>query len=450
MKFRKICAAATAALMCLTMSSCGGHETEQLPDTAAETSPEEKKTVKMTVMGIDTALEVHIADFNKTSAEYEIEVTDRGINNLSNVIDTLNLEIIAGNTPDIIDSFFLPMESYVEKGVFADLYNFIDSDPDMCREDFLENIFTAYEINGGLYQNITNFKLDTLMGKSSIVGEMQGRTSDDFIDLAEKYPDKKFVDMPLDRYGIFDEFMRYGWQSFIGTETGKCDFNGKRFILILEFCNTFPEKYDSSVMLDPSWRQNEEENLINGKTLFTLWDRNIDNFYSFRKLEEYTFGEPIVVTGYPDSEGNGVLIDADGSFAIFEKSSVKEGAWEFLRYYYSDEYQKWIVKGDERYGSSGFPVKKSALEFAAEDAKKGLYLSYWEGYSDAYTPNTDDDNQRIIDLINGAACRVETSENFVYNIIREEAEMYFSGQRPAEETAEIIQNRVQLYLNENG
>ena len=31
----------------------------------------------------------------------------------------------------------------------------------------------------------------------------------------------------------------------------------------------------------------------------------------------------------------------------------------------------------------------------------------------------------------------------------EKAEMYFSGQRPAKETSEIIQNRVQNYLDEN-
>ena len=70
-------------------------------------------------------------------------------------------------------------------------------------------------------------------------------------------------------------------------------------------------------------------------------------------------------------------------------------------------------------------------------------------YSDEFGINTDEDNQRILDLINGATCRVETSENFVYNIIQEEAEMYFSGQRPVKETAEIIQNRVQNYLDEN-
>lgn len=445
MKFRKFFTAVTAAAMCLTISSCGGNGNEQVPENTAETTAEGKKTIKMTVMGtsVGTNFQLRIAEFNSTSEEYEIEVTDRGVNNFTNIIDTINLEIIAGNNPDILEGFFLPVESYAEKGLLANYYDFIDNDPEMSREDFLENVFKACEINGGLYENIASFSIEAFMGKASIVGEMQGRTSDDFIDLAEKYPDKKFIDTPMDKYGIFSEFMRYGWQSFVDKETDKCDFSSEKFIRILEFCDTFPEKRDDSVTLDPNWRRSEAEDLRNGNTIFTMWARDITGFYSLRQLEYNTLGEPPAIVGYPDAEGNGTLINALGSYVIFENSPVKEGAWEFIRYCYSDEYQKNLVLQDI------LPVKKSALEFAAEDAKKGYYLSYADEYTDEFGINTDEDNQRILDLISGAACRVDNSENFVYNIIQEEAEMYFSGQRPVKETAEIIQNRVQNYLDEN-
>ena len=61
--------------------------------------------------------------------------------------------------------------------------------------------------------------------------------------------------------------------------------------------------------------------------------------------------------------------------------------------------------------------------------------------------NTDEDNQRVYDLISGA---VELKyDPDVINIIIEEAGAYFSGQKSAKEVAEIIQNRVQNYLDEN-
>ena len=442
MKFRKIFTAVTAAVMCLTISSCGGNGNEQVPETNAEG----KKIIKLTIMGLNENVSTVINDFNNTNDEYEIEVTDNFSLNYDDMVTRMNLEVMSGNNPDIIDCGVLPMESYIEKDVFANLYDFIDNDPEMSREDFLENVFKAYEVNGGLYESVNSFTIEVIMGKSSVVGEMQGRTSDDFIDLAEKYPDKRFRDLPVSKSTVFDDFMNYGWQSFVDKETDKCDFNSEKFIRILEYCNTMPQEYDYSYLNNPNWTRNLADDMRNEKALFTVYGRFVNDFYSLRKLEYNTLGEPPAIVGYPDAEGNGAMIDSSSNskkFAIFENSPVKEGAWEFLRCFYSDEFQKKIVKGYM------LPVRKSAIEFAAEEAKKGYYLSYADEYSDEFGINTDEDNQRIIDLINGATCRVETSENFVYNIIQEEAEMYFSGQRPVKETAEIIQNRVQNYLDEN-
>ena len=39
--------------------------------------------------------------------------------------------------------------------------------------------------------------------------------------------------------------------------------------------------------------------------------------------------------------------------------------------------------------------------------------------------------------------------NAVYDIVKREAAQYFAGDRPSEENAKIIQNRVQFYLDEN-
>lgn len=37
----------------------------------------------------------------------------------------------------------------------------------------------------------------------------------------------------------------------------------------------------------------------------------------------------------------------------------------------------------------------------------------------------------------------------IYSIITEEAAPYFAGQKSAEETAKIIQSRVEIYVSEN-
>ena len=63
-------------------------------------------------------------------------------------------------------------------------------------------------------------------------------------------------------------------------------------------------------------------------------------------------------------------------------------------------------------------------------------------------PLSQDDVQKIYDYV--VSIKTLNNGNYeVENIIKEEASAFFSGQKTAEEVAELIQNRVTTYLNEN-
>ena len=56
----------------------------------------------------------------------------------------------------------------------------------------------------------------------------------------------------------------------------------------------------------------------------------------------------------------------------------------------------------------------------------------------------------IMDMLENAAPRsYELYSQVLFEIIYEEAESYFDGDKPVEEVMRLIQNRVQLYLSEN-
>ena len=55
----------------------------------------------------------------------------------------------------------------------------------------------------------------------------------------------------------------------------------------------------------------------------------------------------------------------------------------------------------------------------------------------------------MLGLAKGARPFCSAEEDDVVKIIGEEAPAYYSGQKPLEDVAKIIQNRVQLYVNEN-
>lgn len=447
MRSRKIFAAVLAAVMLFGMSSCGKSDPEPRQP---ELTEDGKKIVKMYInYNLYDELYSQIAEFNKKSAEYEVRLTEYS-KEFEEPMTRLNTDITTGNTPDIlILDASMPFKSYNDNGLFADLYEFIDSDPDMKREDFVESFLKANETDGKLFKISFDFYIASVVGKTSLVGEKQGRTAEEFFELAESYPDKQAMPADMTKAKALLTFAYYGCNEYVDESTGTCSFDSDDFIKMLEFCNRFPSEFESN---SQEFAGEFEYSLFNGTTLFYS-DHMVARFNSIRLLEHGLFGEPVTFMGFPDAGGSGSVICSGGNeYAVMSASQNKEGAWEFLKYFLTEEYQNKIVLEQQ-----SFPIRKSSLEFAAEEAKKGVYDV---GLKEYYEPrimlfgniagvglNTDEDNRKIFDLIDSAVGHSQYTSYF-YDIISQETAMYFAGQRPAKETAEIIQNRVQNYLNE--
>ncbi|MCM1382554.1 MAG: extracellular solute-binding protein [Muribaculaceae bacterium] len=193
--------------------------------------------------------------------------------------------------------------------------------------------------------------------------------------------------------------------------------------------------------------------LRNGEMPF--YGLSISDFRDIRELEQGIFGEPVTFMGYPDVGGNGSVARSwAAQFAVFADTENKDGAWEFIKYFYSEEYQDGYFLDPLKNGGY-LPVRVSALEKLAEEAKQPIrngnkyiepYITDAAGNEIPIGTNTDEDNQKVYDLLNGAVFSEPNYE--IINIIKEEAGSYFSGQKSAEQAAEIIQNRVQNYLDE--
>ena len=141
-------------------------------------------------------------------------------------------------------------------------------------------------------------------------------------------------------------------------------------------------------------------------------------------------------------------------------SENKEGVWEFIRFNVTKDRQ-------ENVGSpnGGFPILRSALEKQLESdrepvygkdengAKKEMPKSTWTSNmgSDNFTVEvyaaTKEQTDRMMEMIETAQSG-ERMDQEILSIIMEESSGFFEGQKSVENVAEVIQNRVQLYLNE--
>ena len=139
--------------------------------------------------------------------------------------------------------------------------------------------------------------------------------------------------------------------------------------------------------------------------------------------------------------------------AMSSKSANKEGAWQFMRGYLTDEYQDEITYG--------FPVSIRALDAMGEKAMKvATYIDengnevespdyyYMNGVDVEIKPMTQEEVENLKQMLY-TFNQVYTYDQELMNIISEESAAFFSGQKNARDVASIIQSRVQIYVNEN-
>lgn len=398
-----------------------------------------------TEYSISSYIKNQIVKFNASNDKYYVTIKEYKDDNISQ----LNLDLTSGNVPDIlITNSYTPTETYIAKGIFADLYEFIDNDSEIKREDFVPNLLTSFETDGKLYRFTDCFTVYTVIGKTAIFGENMGITVDRLNEIAASMPPEAEMFAGFTKTDILTYAMEMSGSEFIDFKNGSCNFNSEDFIKVLEFANGYINNIDfNSYFDDAFWGRFETMFADESALLMVCYLTSYDDMYRF---EHTNFDDPVTAVGFPCKDRIGTSFVVDSGFSIAEKSPNKEGAWEFVRTMLLPEYQDCADK---------FPVRKDSLDKYSAAAMKydsdrinqavvmigGMAIS--SGVRDIGEPKQEDIDRmnEVIASANG----IMSYNSSVLEIITEEASSYFNGSKPARDAAELIQTRVQLYLDEN-
>jgi len=418
----------------------------------------DKNTLMLGCVYLDYNVRRRVIEFNKTNPEYRITIKD--YSTYSTMDDymagytQLNNDIISNQMPDILlVNSNIDVNNYISKGVLANLSEMIANDEELANVELLPNIVEAFSVDGKLYTLIPSFSIRTLMAKTSNLGGRTSWTMADFMEFAKSLPEGTTPFNPeMLRDSFIYQVMNFLGSDFVDPVTGQCSFDSQEFINILEYTKTLPKELPEDYWTDYDWTLYETMYRDNKAILMEVYMSSIRDLKYQIKVQ---MGEDVTFIGFPTAEGNGSVIQMNSNgFAISERSAFKDGAWQFVRYYLTDEYQK----GDEIYD---FPVVKSAfLEKTAEAMEK----PYWTDengnkveYDDTYyiggeeiivDPFTQEEVDEICEFIY-TVNKVNKFDEEIRNIINEEAASFFEGQKSAQEVATIIQSRAQVYIDEN-
>ena len=392
-------------------------------------------------------------DFNKNNPDYKIKFVDYSSYDDNEAdygagIEKMNMDIVSGNVPDImVLSDSMPVDSYINKGLFTDLGSYINNDPDLSNVEFLSNIMDAIRTGDKLYQLVPSFYVGTVVMKTKFTDGKDVLSIKDCKELMKNMgisAESAFGIMP--REGFLQQGLYYSGDSYIDWKNKKCNFDSDSFIEFLEFANEFPESYP-----DSAWEDYKDTLYLENSALFSIMD--LSGFRSYSYLRDVEFGEDISFVGYPNDLGiNNSVIVPYCRIAISSQSQDKDAAWEFVKSFLSEEYQDKV--------EYSFPIRKTSFEKLGEAATHKEF--YMDGdkkveYDDTYyiggqevvaRPLTNEDVVTITNFIKSLHL-VSNSNSSVNNIIFEEASAFFSGQKSAKEVADIIQSRLSIYVNEN-
>ncbi len=414
-----------------------------------------------------------IKKFNAENEDYRAEYKSYfSEESMSFEADRLRMDMISGNAPDIIVfNPAMPIDTFNTE-IFCDLYEFIDKDPDISREDFIPNVREGMERDGRLVMIAPNFSFSTILAKSGYEGIRENWSVDDMITAYKNMPKgmEFFTDEEINpRVKYFSEAVNTGF--FIDYDKGECYFDSPEYIKLLNFFNenNIGLKWSEYTAQSGEMPYTDHTfDILNGKRFVEFESSyNIHWFGSLFTKHRGDYEDKMVVAGFPyNNVENGSFISFDNSYGIMENSPHKEGAWEFLRYFLSDEYNN----APQNYYS--FSVMEKHFDRAADmtmdnfitfksddngriiegemEEKEWRYQvhnEYGEMVIDKeIAPFTQEECDYYKNIIKNA--KVLRSDITVGNIIREETMIFFDEECTAEECADKIQKRVSLYLSE--
>ena len=420
-----------------------------------------KESISMAVLYMDYHVQSEIIEFNRHNDKYRIDVTDYSEYNTdedySAGMTKLTTEIMAGNMPDILAlNNQLPYTQLAAKGLLEDLYPYIDADTEFGRDDLFPNVLESLEVNGGLYSTASNFYINTVSGAASVVGDTPGWTYEEFDAALASMPEGcEPFDVYVTRDMILNTCLALDMGSFVDWSTGKCSFDSQSFMDLLEFANRFPKEYN--------WEENQ--NMESTEDRITQGKQMLMETYTFAVSEivynERFFGGDMTYIGYPTNSGTGSVLNLETGFAMSSSSENKEAVWEFLRTFFTEDYQRKLYNLPTNINVYNEQVEKAMTVQYVKDAD-GNYVLNEEGnrvpiIQDSWMMSdgtvyehyamTQEQADRLWELITTTTKRADYNSS-IFEIVTEQAEAYFSGQKSVEEVARLIQSKANIYVNE--
>lgn len=334
-----------------------------------------------------------VYNFNQENELYKVELKMYQLHDA----DRLRTEIIAGNGPDIIDSFSLPIAGEAT-GYFEDLLPYLEADEELSPEDLAGSIFEAAKSGDSLYYIMPGFDIHTAVTPEALG---PGLSFEAYMEGLSK--PEGGMSLELGPSDVFQEAFPVIERDIITLTGGEPVLDRELLGHWLSFCQ-------SAQGMDLSFA-------------------TISNCRKAGALP-LNYGGELNYIGLPGQKGGGSYISPAGlCFSMLSTSRHKEAAWDLIR-------QALLPACQDKLAPFGFPVVANSLDAVIESAVE-----------DDETAFTEADAEKLKELLKSIDI-VFYQDRGLKALMAQDLDSFFAGQYSLDEALDLIQSKANIYLAE--
>lgn len=382
---------------------------------------------------------------------FQAGMTGKDAVSASDAIKTLNTEILAGKGPDVLILDGMPVESYVEKGLLADISDVVKGYNE--KNELFKNIVEAYKDKDKIYAAPLRFKIPIINAHQVVLNQITDlETMADFAEsYREKNPKSGDIAFAMDSKMLLQVLypvISAGWFKSNGT------FDDNKLMESI----TELKRINDAVMKIKNQEQDEDNKkkaeMAKGEDAYVeafneyeiekgLLQINMGKISTFTDIARLSSSNKKDSTiSYKLLSENNHYFSASTTVGMNSKTKSKENAKKFISYLFSEDAQAIDYTG-------GYPVNKKAFTAAqAKPSQKTMNdINLGRASEDRITWPSKEQFENFTALVE--TLDTPTFEDkVIFDTVSDEFEKCASGKESVEDTVKNLKNRLNIYLSE--
>lgn len=367
-------------------------------------------------------LRIAVALWNREHPELRIEVWDYSALTGSDIEKSTKLgaEMTEGRVPDMLDLSTLPVEQYIKKGRLLDLSGEL---PELNK--LLSGVKNSLSVDGKIYELCASFRMETMTAPTKFVENFPDFTYKNMMTAFDCSKCEYLFNRQETKKDFICWAVEFNMNSLIDWNNGKADFDSELFKDILRMSKYFPNEINRDEGYNESKIFKAENQLLCMREFY--WPESIIRDFSEVVADFYS------ITGFPGGAGNGTAVAPVIDVGIMAGTEKKEECLRFLSFLLSDDFQRKV---------HNLPSVAEVYN-AKLDEKSEFWLSMYPEWED----KIESSRREAEKAIDGAELAYRNDPTAV-DIVMKNLSPFLAGEQSIEQTAENIQRKMSVYVNE--